>query len=452
VEIYDQYTDNIMSGKLARMAGKMKNNGACLEATNAGATTVRNQVLFLLFLATALNYLGRTCVSAAAPMIMRDLRLSNIQMGYVFGVFAVSYGLVEIPAGWLGDRIGQRKMLTRIVLCWSAFTVCTGAVVNFAGLVLTRFAFGAAEAGAFPSIARALSKWFPASDRGRVTGIIFMGARLGGALAPPLATLLVVCWGWRLTFAVFGAMGFIWVPFFRRSYRDVPSTHELVSEAELEYIRQDDYHSDDNATAGPTPWRRIFFSSNLWALFWMYFGTSYGFWFFLTWLPTSLMRDYRLTASRAGIYAALPLAVGAVTSVTGGLISDRLVRLTGSVRSGRRAVGLVGFLLAGAGFGAASIVGGAVTSVLCLSIASGAMDLAVPVAWAACLEVGGRFGGTTTGFMNTASSLSALLSPIAAAWLFDRFGSFHAMFLSAMAVYWTTGLLWLKIDPSRQVT
>ena len=434
------------------MAWNFRSNGGCIGTSLTVASThVRNRVLFLLFLVTALNYLGRTCVSAAAPLIMRDLQLSNIQMGYVFGVFALSYGLVEIPAGWLGDRLGQRKMITRIVLCWSAFTALTGAATNFAVLVLTRFAFGAAEAGAFPSIARALSNWFPTTDRGRVTGIMFTGARLGGALAPPLATLLVGYVGWRFTFVIFGLIGFVWTPFFRRSYRDDPATDESVNQAELEYIRQGSMPVSGTATGEPTPWRRIFLSSDLWALFGMYFGTSYGFWFFLTWLPTSLMRDYGLTPRRAGLYAALPLAAGAVTTVIGGTISDRIVRLTGSLRAGRRAVGLGGFLLAGAGFGAASIAGSAAASVLCLSIGSGAMDLAVPVAWAACLEIGGKFGGTTTGFMNSASSLSALLSPIAAAWLFDHSGSFHAMFLSAMAVYWITGLLWLKIDPARRI-
>jgi len=382
---------------------------------------------------------------------MRDLQLSNIQMGYVFGVFALSYGLVEIPAGWLGDRLGQRAMITRIVLCWSAFTAFTGAATNFVVLIATRFAFGAAEAGAFPAIARALSNWFPTTDRGRVTGIMFMGARLGGALAPPLATLLVGYVGWRFTFVIFGLIGFVWTPFFRRSYRDDPANHESVNESELEYIRRGAITPSGAGTDNRTPWRRIFSSSDLWALFWMYFGTSYGFWFFLTWLPTSLIRDYGLTPRQAGWYAAMPLAAGAVSTVIGGTVSDRIVRLTGSLRAGRMTVGLGGFFLAGAGFGAASIAGNAAASVLCLSIGSGAMDLAVPVAWAACLEVGGKFGGTTTGFMNSASSLSALLSPIAAAWLFDWSGSFHAMFLSAMAVYWITGLLWLAIDPARQI-
>lgn len=141
--------------------------------------------------------------------------------------------------------------------------------------------------------------------------------------------------------------------------------------------------------------------------------------------------------------------MGALACVSGGALSDWLVRRTGSLRWGRRSVGMMGFLLTAAGFGAASLVKGPLAAVVCLTFAAAAMDLAVPVAWAACLEVGGRFGGTATGFMNTASSISAFISPIAAAWLFDRFGSFAAMFASAAVVYFLAGLLWMKIDASR---
>ena len=165
-----------------------------------------------------------------------------------------------------------------------------------------------------------------------------------------------------------------------------------------------------------------------------------------------MIRDHGLSAQRAGFYSALPLATGAAACVTGGTLSDWLSRRSGSLRWGRRAVGLGGFLLAGIGFGAAALAHGPVTSVLLLSFAAGAMDLAVPVAWAACLEIGGSSGGTAAGFMNSASSISALFSPVAAAWFFEHFGSFRPMFVSAMVVYVLAGLLWLKIDPSRPVT
>jgi MFS transporter, ACS family, glucarate transporter len=390
------------------------------------------------------------------------LRLTDLQMGYAFSVFALSYGLFEIPMGWWGDQIGQRKMLTRIVVCWSAFTALTGLVRSYFALMFARFAFGAAEAGAFPTVARALARWFPLAERGRVTGLMWAGARLGGALAPPLATLLIARMGWRATFMAFGAVGLVWSAAFWIWYRDDPGQHRAVNAAELEYIRgaMGPAISEVRASASgldtgvphlATPWKRIFSSGTMWALFWMYFATSYGFWFFLTWLPTYLMREHGVTATDAGFLSAMPLGLGAVTCVTGGALSDWLTRHTGSLRQGRRLVGLTGFALTAAGFAAAAASEGPLTAVICLTLAAGAMDLAVPVAWAACLDVGGRFGGTTTGFMNTGSSISAMISPIAAAWLFATFGSFHAMFASAAAVYLVAGLLWLKIDPTRRL-
>src|ERR1700730_7462022 len=120
------------------------------------ATTVRHWVLFMAFLAAMLTYLDRVCLSAAAPAMSKDLHLSPIKMGYVFGVFDLAYALFEIPMSWQGDRTGQRKLLTRIVVCWSILTVFTGIAWNYAALLVTRFGFGAAEAGAFPTMSRAL--------------------------------------------------------------------------------------------------------------------------------------------------------------------------------------------------------------------------------------------------------------------------------------------------------
>jgi ACS family glucarate transporter-like MFS transporter len=147
--------------------------------------SLRNRVLTMVALASGITYLDRVCLSAGAPAIMRDLGLSKMQMGYAFSVFALAYGIFEIPMGWLGDRLGQRKMLTRIVACWSAFTVLTGMVGGYLTLLSVRFAFGAAEAGAYPSMARCLGRWFHSTDRARATGTMWMGSRLGAALGIP---------------------------------------------------------------------------------------------------------------------------------------------------------------------------------------------------------------------------------------------------------------------------
>lgn len=377
----------------------------------------------------------------------RDLGLTSMQMGLVFSVFALAYGAFEIPAGWLGDRVGQRLVLAPIVAGWSLLTVVTGMVRGFASLVAVRFLFGAVQAGAFPTLTRALARWFPLGERGRSTGMMWMGARLGGTVAPPLAALLIGLIDWRMTFAVLGLSGLTWCWIFWRWYRDDPAEHPSVSEAELAHIRAG---RPPVKKADAVPWRSMLMDGNLWALFWMYFCSAYGFYFFVTWLPTYLMDEHGLTLERSGVYAALPLLVGAIACISGGSFSDWLVRRKG-LRWGRRSVGIGGFALAALAFGFAAAAEDPLQAVLWMACAQGAQDLTLPVAWAVCVDVGHRHGGTATGFMNTASSVSAMISPIAAAWLAGIFGSFKSMFWAATLVYLVGAVLWFVIDPEKRV-
>jgi len=186
-------------------------------------------------------------------------------------------------------------------------------------------------------------------------------------------------------------------------------------------------------------------------LFWMYFASGFGFLFFATWLPTYLIREHGLTLTQSGFYSALPLAAGAVGCAAGGALSDWLTRRIGSLIWGRRIVGMGGFVLGAFGFAAAAFAGTPTQAILCLAFAAGAHDLTLPIAWATCVDIGGRFGGTASGYMNTASSIAGILSPIAAAWLAEAFGSFHAMFAVAAAMYFAGGLLWLRINPATRL-
>jgi len=376
-----------------------------------------------------------------------DLGLSETQMGFVFSIFALAYGVFEIPMGWLGDRYGQRGLLTRICASWSLFTVLTGVVRGYWALLSVRFVFGAAEAGAFPTLARALGRWHPLAERGRTSGLMWMGARLGGCVAPPLAAMLIESIGWRATFWLFGSTGAVWCALFWRWYRDDPADHPEVSPSELEYIRSGQVQARTSRKG--SAWGPLFKSGNMWALFGMYFCSAYGFFFFVTWLPTYLMQEHGLSLQSSGWLSALPLGVGAVACYTGGSLADWLARKTGSIRLARRSVGVVGFFLAAVGFAVAARAGDALSAVLWLAFAQGAQDLTLPVAWATVVDVGHRFGGTAAGFMNTASSLSAMLSPITAAWLTATFGSFNAMFSVAAIVYLIGGLMWLLIDPEK---
>lgn len=408
---------------------------------------LRHRIAFLLAFAAAITYLDRVCLSAATPSIMAALGLSNMQMGYIFSVFDIAYGAFEIPMGWLSDRFGQRKILTRIVACWSAFTVLTGLVSGYWSLLAVRFAFGGAEAGAFPALTRATENWFKVTDRAKAIGVIWMGARLGGAFAPWLAVLFMEWFGWRIPFGIFGMFGAVWCLIFWRAYRDNPGTHPAATAADLVYAQK----AEKPRALGSfrTPWKRILWSGNVWALFWMYFATSYGFYFLVTWLPTFLIRQHKLQLHTAGIYAALPLGIGSIACVTGGSLSDMLVRRLNSLRWGRRLVGLGGYLTCGVGFAGAGCVQNPLPAILFLMLGEIGLDIATPVAWATCIDSGGTLGATLGAFMNVGSCLSGLISPIAAAWVYTKFNSFDTMLISAGALYAVAALLWLKIDPAQ---
>src|SRR5437867_9080838 len=222
---------------------------------------VRRGVLYFSFALAVITYLDLVCISAAAPLIMQDLGLSVVQMSIVFSSFALAYSLFEVPTGWMGDVVGPRRVLTRIVLWWSGFTMLTGGAWNYLSLVLIRFLFGAGEAGAFPNAARSFSRWFPPEERGKAHGILFLGSRLGGAVAPALALLLIRHWGWRESFVLFGSIGIVWAVAWYRWYRDEPSEHRAVSSQELALIRGN--FPETIKRKARVPWKRVITSRNL---------------------------------------------------------------------------------------------------------------------------------------------------------------------------------------------
>src|SRR5437660_6028071 len=215
----------------------------------------RGRVLTFAFLLAVVTFLDRICISAAAPFMMEDLGLTVLQMSAVFSAFTLAYSLFEIPSGWLGDTRGPRRVLTRIVIWWSAFTMLTGAARGFQSLVTIRFLFGAGEAGAFPNVARAFSQWFPRRERGTANGVLFLGSRAGGMLSAPIALLLIGRWGWRASFLIFGALGVVWAAAWHAWFQDEPRDHPGVASEELAWIEQDGVR--DDRRAAPTPWRML---------------------------------------------------------------------------------------------------------------------------------------------------------------------------------------------------
>ena len=204
-------------------------------------------------LMTFVLYLDRVCLGQAAPMMQKELGISDTALGFVHAAFTLAYALFEIPTGRWGDRYGSRGVLTRIVVWWSFFTALTGAATGLWMLLAVRFLFGAGEAGALPNSARILRQWFPESARGEAQGIVTTAMMIGGAAAPVASQFLIdgldKVWrielfgwqatyagvGWRWTFMVFGLIGLTWAISFYLWFRDDPAEHRAVNEAEQRF-------------------------------------------------------------------------------------------------------------------------------------------------------------------------------------------------------------------------
>src|SRR3984893_11672875 len=207
--------------------------------TATGFTTVtRYRVVAAAVALAGVTYLDRVCVGVLAPSIMADLRISQIQMSWVFSAFAAAYALFEMPTAWWADKIGSRRVLTRIVLWWSAFTMLTAAATSYAVMLAVRFLFGAGEAGAWPNAARVFSRWIPLRERGRVQGVFFAGAHLAGGLTPGLVALIALYLPWRMGFGTLGFVGLAWAAFWYAWFRDEPREHPSINLSEVELIEK----------------------------------------------------------------------------------------------------------------------------------------------------------------------------------------------------------------------
>ena len=203
-------------------------------ASNAETSRVRYRVVAFAMALAAVTYLDRVCISIVAPDIMRDLGLTTIQMSYVFSAFTLAYAGFEIPTAWWADKVGSRRVLTRIVLWWSAFTMATAGAFSYVSMLVVRFLFGIGEAGAWPNAARVFSRWIPARERGRVQGIFFAGAHLSGGLTPMLVAYMATFLHWRVIFLIFGCVGVVWALSWHWWFRDEPRDHVSVSRAECD--------------------------------------------------------------------------------------------------------------------------------------------------------------------------------------------------------------------------
>ncbi|MES2595290.1 MAG: MFS transporter [Verrucomicrobiota bacterium] len=412
------------------------------------SSRVRYRVVGFMLALGAVTYLDRACIAALSPDIRRDLGLSKEEMSWVFSAFAVAYAAFEIPTAWWADRVGTRRVLTRIVMWWSAFTMATAAAWNLASLVVIRFLFGAGEAGAWPNVARTFSRWIPRTERGRVQGIFFAAAHGVGGLTPLIALAVAGACGWRWTFVILGIPGILWAMAWHRWFRDDPEQHPAVQPAELAMI----VASRDPSTGhhgGWAYWRQLLKHRNTLFLCLMYFPNSFGFYFCITWLPEYLREQHGFDSMRLGFFAGLPLILSIVADLLGGVATDVMTRRFG-LRIGRAGVGAVSYLAAGAGMFLATVTTQPELAAWCLAIAVAASMFTLGASWGAVIDVGGSHTGVVGAAMNTAGQIGSIACPLLVVWLQKAYDWNAPLYLIG-ALLWVGAVAWLFINPRRKI-
>lgn len=385
--------------------------------TEPTPSRIRRVVLFFAATLAIITYVDRVCISQAAPAMQAELGLTKIQMGYAFTAFGWAYALFEIPGGWLGDRIGPRKVLMRIVTMWSLFTVATGWAWNLVSLVVCRFIFGVGEAGCFPNITKAFTTWFPAAERVRAQGVLWLSARWGGAFTPLLVGWMLASGGegkaglglhYKWIFLLFGLLGVVWAVSFFRWFRDQPKDHPAVNAGELAVIGATQSAGDHSI-----PWSKLLASRTVWMLWAQYFFMSYAWYFYITWFPTYLREQFPgIGDIQRALLACVPLFFGGIGSMLAGLFSARLDRWLGSIARTRRWLGVLGMGAAGMMLLVSMQLHNPVASVLAIGLAALCSDLAMPAAWGACMDVGGRHTGALSGSMNMMGNAGGAIAPM----------------------------------------
>jgi ACS family glucarate transporter-like MFS transporter len=402
-------------------------------------------VVFAVVLAIV-QYIDRVAISQAAPLISKDLGLDKEQMALVFSAFTLAYALFEIPTGYMGDRLGARRVLIRVVLWWSFFTAATGWAWNLASLVTIRFLFGVGEAGCFPNIARAFNRWLPIDERVRAQGILWMFARWGGAAAPLLLVLVLQYVNWRHAFELFALLGIAWCFFWFRWFRDRPADHPKVNAAELALMPTVEGKSEHPKM----PWAVMFSSPSLWLLWLQYFTLSYAWYFFITWFPTYLLEVHKYDLKVKGaILAGLPLFFGGFGSLFAGFLTPAITRMTGSVRMTRSILGFSGQALAGCCLIAATFLHEPILAVLSIALASFFNDVTMPGSWTTCMDIGGKFTGTVSGAMNMMGNLGGVVSPLVLGSIVKHTGNWDLTFYLTGGLYFVGAACWLFINSTK---
>lgn len=392
----------------------MQNPYLAPEQDTAAPTAVRHQVLLLATAASFMLYVDRYCLGDLLKykMVRAELGLDNYRYNLALGAFFWPYAVCQVPAGWLADRFGPRRLLAIYVIGWSIFAAATGLVGGFASLFLMRIGLGVMQAGAYPASGNLISRWVPLADRGAASALISLGGRLGAAAAM-ISTSALVSWSWRATMLLYGAIGCVIGVAFQMVARDRPEQHPQVNAAELALIESGRTATHDACPALSVGKMlgQVLSSGSMWAMCVAQFTTNIGWVFLVLWLPPYLVNERHFSTQWGANMNAVTLFTGMFGLLLGGRLTDLISRRWG-LRHGRALpVALSRFLAAG-GCLAVPYIESPAGCIVAFCLVSIGTDLGLPGMWAYMQDVGGRNVAAVLGWGNMAGNLGGAIAPV----------------------------------------
>ncbi|MBV9862701.1 MAG: MFS transporter [Alphaproteobacteria bacterium] len=376
--------------------------------------------IILVTAAIALNYMDRSTLAIGNLKIREEFGINATAIGALQSFWAITYGIAQLPSGYLLDRIGPKVLVGGTMILWSLAQAAGGIASSYLQLLWARVGLGATEAPCFPSATRSTSDWFDVKDRGTPSGVYTSGAYIGPALAPPILTALMLAYGWRVMFVAMGLAGIVAALFWFLIYRD-PKATPLSLEDE-EYLR---FNRDANSSVSVRQWSSLFRFRAMWALMLGAFCTGYITWMYQTWLPAYLEMQQHISIAKTGFLASIPLICAFFGALSGGWASDWLHRRGMELVQSRRLPLIVGLLLSGAFTGLAAVASSGGQAIAFISLSMFFMQFGITCKWILVTAVTPQaYCASAASNQNFAGFLGGTCSPIVTGFIVDMTGSF----------------------------
>jgi len=417
----------------------------------AKATRMRWFLGAVMFLISFISYMDRVNLSVATPAIMKEFTFSKIEIGWMQTAFFIGYSLMQIPGGILPEIFGHRRIVALAVSWWSVFTGLTAYGSGFISFLAIRGLFGLGEGPIFPCFTNFIYQWFNKTERAKASALFLSGVFLGPVVGPAVTVALMLAYGWRSVFIVFGLTGLLFALAWWIYATQTPRENKHVNEAELNHIREGE-SVEPTGTAREkqkmAPWRKFMGKTQFWAVAVQYFVTDYVMYVFLAWLPLYLMEAQKFSLQSMGMAASLPWLAISISTMTTGAIADKMVAAGMSKHKARTLFGVAGLFCCCVFLYLGAIARVPWQNVLWMTLSLGTLGFTFNASWAACLDLGGKYGGSVSGWMNLWGNVGGILAPITTAWIATKYGWEAAITVTAASAI--IGIVaWLLVRPDK---